>query len=306
MATPNPPDPYQADTTSPPASKLPPAGLGVEASAHLRDRGGDPEMDCCGASVVARRPADQPNTHRGQEIPPLRAGAATVHPNRTNEDSPGYEHRWWMSRLPGQPVGWCFQFAPISGVPPREKHQPLADAARRRGSHLHRPNGEKGCGSTILPQQRCPAAVFVVVDLTACVALGDEVLGLGRSCCPASAPQRYEIPRDKHYGGDYQRPDHHRRDRRHDPPQTPTASIAHHLHHTIAFPFASLDPCIRRRPSSASGNLLCAFDHAGGLLEAAPSLRAAVRFSCLVQPPPPCLILSIITPIANGHAEAAA
>jgi hypothetical protein len=29
-------------------------------------------------------------------------------------------------------------------------------------------------------------------------------------------------------------------------------------------------------------------------------------FHAPVQPPPPCLILSIITPIANGHAEVAA
>jgi hypothetical protein len=87
-------------------------------------------------------------------------------------------------------------------------------------------------------------------------------------------------------------------------PHRPQPPLSHIIFITIAFPFAFLDPYIHRRPSPASGNLLCAFGHAGDLPEAAPFRRAAVRFHAPVQPSaqrPRCLILSIITPIANGH-----
>src|ERR1700730_4967795 len=120
-------------------------------------------MDCRSASVVARRPADQPNTHHGEGIPPLRAGVAPVHPNRTDEDSLGYEHRWGMLRLPGQPVG-AFNSRRSAGY--RHAKNISHPAGRTPETVSSVPAyGEKGCGSTVLPQQRCPAAVFVVVDL---------------------------------------------------------------------------------------------------------------------------------------------
>jgi hypothetical protein len=102
------------------------------------------------------------------------------------------DHNWWLrpnfdrrSRRPNQrPVPMLDSYLPFRLGLSRHVGAQNADAETRQFRHATRspepclcrsqlPSRVKDLGSTVVPQQRRPSAVFIVVDLAACVALGD-------------------------------------------------------------------------------------------------------------------------------------